>query len=78
MAAKWKPAALRTDPRHPNRSAAEEILMPGRQAARTPGMQKVNSNLLFRLVFRLVFYLLCVPAASCLRINRPHLFTPRP
>ena len=71
MAAKWKPAALRTDPRHPNRSAAEEILMPGRKAARTPGMQKVNSNLLFRLVF----CLLCVPAASRLRVERTHLFS---
>jgi len=74
MPAKWKPAALRTDPLHPNRNAGEEILTPGRQAAPTPGMQKVNSILLFRLVF----CLLCVPAASLLGVKRPHLFSPRP
>ena len=73
MAAKWKPAALRTAPLHPNRNAGEEILTPGRQAARTPGMQKVN----WILLFRLVFCLLCVPAASRLGVKMPHLFTQR-
>jgi hypothetical protein len=45
MAAKWKRAALRSDPLHPNRNAGEEILTPGRQAAGTPGIQKVKSFL---------------------------------
>ena len=77
MAAQWKQAALRTDPLHPSRNAGEEILTLGHQATGTPRIQKVKSILLCPSGVRLVFCLLCVPAASRLGVKNASSFVGR-